>query len=330
MLEDQKAIGGYFELEIAERKSFIHTNGVLLASGRISEEVILQSLKPISKLWIPFFTCQVVLEPIKKLKIPYEFYHINSNLEIERHIVLRENEYLIYTNYFGIKDEYVNKLACELGGKLIVDNAQALYALPINYSNALYSPRKFVGIPDGGIAYSIKSIDINRVETDISYDRCAHLLKRLDCNPSLGYEDFRNNAHKLSMLPVLRMSKLTRRLLMSIDYGKIQKKRRRNFKYLHERLGNINQFQVPLMTSFECPLIYPFLLNKEGLKQYLISKKVFVATYWPNVLEWCKEGEIEYEIAKKMVCLPIDQRYNQIDMEKIINLIELWKFQFDR
>ena len=328
-MEKSKPIGGYLELEISSGTSFMHSNGIMLASGRVAEEVILQSLKPISRLWIPFFTCQVILEPINKLRIPYEFYHINPNLEIAQDIILGKDEYLLYTNYFGIKDEYVNALALKLGKHLIVDNAQALYALPIKYSNAIYSPRKFVGIPDGGIAYSTKTIDIEQVNMDVSYDRCSHLLKRLDCDPSFGYKDFKENSRKLSQLPVLQMSKLTRILLMSPDYSSIKKKRRANFEYLHKNLESINQFKVPPITSFSCPLVYPFLPLWNGLKQYLIKNQVFVATYWPNVLEWCKKGETEYEMAKDMVYLPIDQRYDQTDMKRIIHLIELWKSQFD-
>jgi hypothetical protein len=329
-METIKPIGGYFELEIGQGKDFMHSTATMWGSGRIAEEVVLRSLFPISKLWIPFFTCQVVLEPIKKLNISYDFYHIDRNLEIAQEVVLGKDEYLLYTNYLGIKDEYVAKLASKYKDSLIVDNAQALYAMPVNYLNAIYSPRKFVGIPDGGIAYSSRTIEVDEIAVDSSYDRCSHLLKRLDCDPSFGYNDFRDNAQKLSSLPVLQMSKLTKALLMSVDYMSVKEKRRRNFEFLHGRLKNINQFNMPQMSSFSCPLVYPFLPLKEGLKQFLISNKVFVATYWPNVLEWCKEGDIEYEMAQRIVHLPIDQRYDQTDMERIINLINVWKSQFDR
>lgn len=325
----KKEIGGYFELEIGCGKGFMHSFATMLGSGRMAEEIVLQSLLPISKLWIPFFTCQVVLEPIRKLNIPYEFYHIDNNLEISQEVILSKDEYLLYTNYFGIKDEYVSKLADKYKYYLIVDNAQALYAKPTNYSNAIYSPRKFVGIPDGGIAYSSQPIDVNDIPIDYSYERCNHLLKRLDCEPSFGYEDFRYNSQKLSSLPLLRMSKLTKALMMSVDYEYIKEKRIRNFKYLNDKLKDINQFSISSMDSFSCPLVYPFLPKKEGLKQFLISNKVFVATYWPNVLEWCKESDIEYKMAQRLVHLPIDQRYDLTDMNYIINLINIWKSQLD-
>lgn len=324
-MEQIKAIGGYFELELGVGRGFMHSNATMWGSGRIAEEVVLRSLSPISKLWIPYFTCQVVLEPIKRLNIPYSFYHIDKNLEITQIIELGKDEYLLYTNYFGIKDKYVDTLADKYKERLIVDNAQALYAIPLNYYNAIYSPRKFVGIPDGGIAYSSRSIDPDEFGVDISYDRCSHLLKRLDCVPSFGYDDFRENSRKLATLPVLQMSKLTKALLMSIDLEFVKEKRRRNFEYLHEELKIINGFKVPNISSFNCPLIYPFLSSNEDLRQFLISNNVFVATYWPNVLEWCNTGDLEYDLAKKMLPLPIDQRYDLGDMEQIIKLIKTWK-----
>lgn len=320
-METIKPIGGYFELEIGQGKDFMHSTATMWGSGRIAEEVVLRSLFPISKLWIPFFTCQVVLEPIKKLNISYDFYHIDRNLEIAQEIVLGKDEYLLYTNYFGIKDEYIAKLASKYKDNLIVDNAQALYAMPVDYKNAIYSPRKFVGIPDGGIAYSSRTIEIDEFAVDNSYDRCSHLLKRLDCNPSFGYNDFRENAEKLSSLPVLRMSKLTKALLMSVDYESVKEKRRKNFSYLHDKLKEFNQFNVPQISSFSCPLVYPFLSPNKDLKQFLISNKVYIATYWPNVLEWCKEDSLEYNLTENLIPLPIDQRYNEQDMDRIIKLI---------
>ncbi len=325
-MEEPKPIGGYLELETSLGKGFMHSDGVMLASGRMAEEVVLQSLQPVMKLWIPYFTCKVVLEPLDRLSIPYVFYHIDRKLEIIQNIELGENEYLLYTNYFGIKDEYVSQLACKYKEHLIVDNAQALYAVPSDYLNAIYSPRKFVGIPDGGIAYSSRSIDVNGIDLDTSsYDRCSHLLKRIDGGASFGYGDFRENAEKLSSLPLLQMSQLTRKLMMAADYGQIKERRTSNFEYLHENLKQWNRFDMPSTDSFACPLTYPFLVQEEGLKQYLISNKVFVATYWPNVFDWCKEGETEYELARGLIHLPIDQRYDRTDMDRIIQLIKSWK-----
>ena len=71
-------------------------------------------------------------------------------------------------------------------------------------------------------------------------------------------------------------------------------------------------------------MIYPFLVDKSGVKQELIDRKIFVATYWPNVLDWTNCEDWEYKIANELLALPIDQRYNTEDMTGLANtLMEL-------
>lgn len=105
-----KAIGGYFELEDKGKGIFPHDNGLLLNTGRNALEHILRSISNIRRIYLPYYTCEVVLEPIKKLSIPYTFYHINENLEIIDSISLKDGEYIIANNYFGIKDTYISNL----------------------------------------------------------------------------------------------------------------------------------------------------------------------------------------------------------------------------
>lgn len=315
-------IGGYFELELPKRSSFPHDEGVLLNSGMNALEYVLLALGNVSRVWVPYYTCDVVLEPMQKLGVPYTFYPINRNLELDKMPSLQDGEYLIYTNYFGVKDEYVSKLAIFYGSHLIVDNAQAWFAKPIEGVHTIYSPRKYVGVPDGGVAYCVKHIDKNTLEQDVSYERCSHLLKRLDLDPSEGYADFRANSKQLVGQPIKRMSKLTQRMLCSIGFEEIKSKRRKNFGYLHEHLKETNLLDMPSMDSFVCPMVYPYLTNDASIKQRLIENKVFVPTYWPNVLEWCDTNDLEYCLAQNMVFLPIDQRYGSDEMQRIVNLIE--------
>ena len=74
---DSKAIGGYFELELPDYGGFLHDDGVLLNSGRNALEYVLLSLPNVRHLWIPYYTCDAILEPIKKLDIVYSFYRMN-------------------------------------------------------------------------------------------------------------------------------------------------------------------------------------------------------------------------------------------------------------
>lgn len=314
-------IGGYFELELPNHGCFLHDDGVLLNSGRNALEYVFRALGDVSHILMPYYTCDVVLEPIKKLGISYSFYHINQDLEIDKLPSLQSGEYLIYTNYFGIKDKYISKLAKHYGSQLIVDNAQAWFTEPIKGVSTIYSPRKYVGVPDGGVAYCPKCIDRTTFEQDVSYNRCSHLLKRMDIGPSEGYDDFKTNSKQLVGQPIKRMSRLTQRMLSSIDFEIAKNKRRTNFEFLHKHLKKTNLLDIPSMDSFACPMVYPYLTDDLSLRTKLIEDKVFVATYWPNVKGWTTEDMFERDLMGSLLPIPCDQRYGIEEMNTIISII---------
>ena len=124
-----KAIGGYFELADKDCESAgMPVDGVALNTCRNALEYIILQLQDAKRIFVPYYTCEAVIEPLKRLPIEYVFYHINEQLEIADELSLGEGDYLIANNYFGIKDEYIAELADKYGDKLIVDNAQAFFA----------------------------------------------------------------------------------------------------------------------------------------------------------------------------------------------------------
>ena len=74
--DDLSPIGGYFELELPHGQEF-HSNAKALNSGRFCFEYLLRCRK-YKKVYIPHYTCDSVIEPVIKLGIDYEFYHIDK------------------------------------------------------------------------------------------------------------------------------------------------------------------------------------------------------------------------------------------------------------
>lgn len=318
------AIGGYFELEPAARegRGYPHQAAAHLNTGRNALEYIFATLGPIRKVYIPYFTCDVVLEPFEKLRVPYERYRINRDLELAEPLALADGEYLLYTNYYGIKDAYVRELYACHGSRLIVDNAQALLMPPIPGCMMAYSPRKFIGTADGGLAYPDVREITPQFPEDSSAGRMDHLYLRKQYGPQAGYAAFKENSSKLAGQPVRRMSPETRETISHIDFDALKAARRDNFSRLHAALARSNRLNIPDMSAFAAPLVYPYYTDDTALKSQLISEQVFVATYWPNVFDWCQPGDEEYKLAEHIVCLPIDQRYRGEDMDRILSLIQ--------
>lgn len=317
-----KAIGGYFEL--AEKDGFfdLPVSGVCLNTARNALEYILIQLPNVKKVYLPLYTCEAVVEPLTRMGLSHGFYTINEKLEIIQEPVLAEGEYLIANNYFGLKDAYIAKLAKKYGERLIVDNAQALFAPVIPGTHACYSTRKYVGVADGGIATGVSSAEAEGYERDNSQEHDSHLLIRKTNGAEAGFKDYQRNECKLNNQPIRRMSQETLTILSSIDYSKVIARRKENFEYLHKALKNHNEIEIPEQDTFVCPMVYPFLNSAQNdLRAKLILNKVFVARYWPNVLEWASEGEQEMKLADALLPLPIDQRYGVEDMDRIISLI---------
>lgn len=311
-------IGGYFSLELLLHEEY-HKDAIRLNTGRNCLEYILRA-RNYNKVYIPYYTCEVILEPFKKLGIPYEFYHVGINLEIRDRFALKAGEGLLYTNYFGLKQRYVEQLAEQIGTPLIVDNTQAFYSKRIEGIDTFYTCRKFFGVPDGAYLYCKAKLNED-FEQDYSYERFAHLLKRIDLSAEQGYGDFRKADDGLDNQPIRRMSKLTQKMMLSIDYNKAANQRRDNFEILHKALSEVNDLTLPLDED-AVPMVFPLLAPKKELREKLIDNKIFVACYWPNVLDWTTKDDIEFLLAYQMLPLPIDQRYDMADMQRIIDVIQ--------
>ena len=307
-------IGGYFELELCW-KGHYHKNAILLNSARSCFEYILLA-RGDKKVYMPYYTCEVMLQPLLKYGIAYEFYSINESLELDRKVNLLPGEALLYTNYFGLKQRYVESLSAIYGTRLIIDNAQAFFAPRIDLIDTFYSPRKFFGVPDGGYLYTDCILDLD-IPIDNSYERMQHLILRIEKGAEAGYAAFKKADCSLDNQPISKMSKLTERLLQNIDYEYVRNRRKANFKILQERFDDENYLSFDLHVD-EVPMVYPYYAATIDLKKLLIKRKIFVATYWPNVSEWCPIDTWEYRLVEHFIAIPIDQRYSEKEMKMII------------
>jgi hypothetical protein len=310
-------IGGYFELELSRGKSY-HPDAIAVNTGRNAFEYIMLA-NHYTKVYIPRYTCAVLLEPLVRNHIPYEYYRIDRNFEpVFDFTRLEKQQAFLYTNYWGLKDNYVKKLARQCRN-LIVDNAQAFYARPVKGASTFYSARKFFGVPDGAYLYTGKSLNL-RLSKDSSDTRFLHLVQRIDRGAEEGYVTFLQNESLLHDLPVMEMSAITQKLLQTIDYKSIATKRRRNFRYLAEHLNRFNNTRLVLKAG-QVPMAYPFLSGSSNLRDQLTACNIFTGKYWKEVNDIVTTDSIEYLFTNNLIALPIDQRQDLVDLDIIIKTI---------
>ena len=188
-------------------------------------------------------------------------------------------------------------------------------------AEGFYNCRKFFGVPDGAILYTNKQIIIDTI--DQSYSRMNFLLGRYERSAGEFYQEYVDNNHLFKDEPIKRMSRLTDNLLHGIDYELVKSRRTENFAYLHEQFKAVNQLRlISPFGAFMYPLYLP---NGVEVRKKLQAYKIFIPTLWPAVFNICSEEELEYDMAKNILPIPVDQRYTIEDMKYIFKMIEIMR-----
>jgi len=312
-------IGGYFELELSNGGNHYHDTPCKMKSGRSALHYIFTVVKP-TLVYVPYYTCDSLLEPFKVANINYEFYGINENLEPVNDIDLKEGEYLVYVNYMDMKRDTVSWLSEKYRDKLIVDGTQAFFMKGNGVSWFFNSCRKFFGVPDGAYLYPPSGVDVQQPEVQNEAYITDHLLKRFNGHTNDGYKFFQEN-ETLADCQLTGMSKLSEQLLSVADYGLVIEKRLEHFNYLHDRLKHYNHFRLSQFAG-NVPMCYPLLPDKSIDKGLLHAQHIFVPAFWQDVIGRGADGfDFEKNLSKMLLPLPIDHRYSLADMEFIVSSV---------
>ncbi|UZE25263.1 hypothetical protein LOY67_07605 [Pseudomonas sp. B21-056] len=317
-----EAIGGYFELEL-RKGQHPYPQAVGFNSARSAFKALLLARK-LRRVHLPFYICDVMQDVLHGSGIEVLRYALSEQLELPVFPPLEADEALLFVNYFGLKTDYIGTvLAARYGQRLIVDNSQALFSVPLPGIATLYSPRKFVGVPDGGWLVNGPA-DLPQAESSRSQARFGALLGRLEDPPQDHYAVFQALEQALENDGIKAMATSTARVLDSIDYQEIARQRMDNFAQLRQRLDHCNRFcswpAQPVAT-----LCYPLLAKSAEtatrLRTQLLEQHIYVPGYWREVLSTATAPTIERDWAECLLPLPIDQRYNVDDMNRLADAI---------
>lgn len=306
-----REIGGYIELD-TYHLPMLHEGAIALNCGRNALAYLLRA-RHIKRLWIPKFICDSVTGVCEREGVPYTLYGIGLNFRPSEEIPLEDGEWLYFVNYYSQFDnnqiaEYVQKY-----GRVIVDNAQSYFQPPITGVDTLYTCRKYFGVADGAFLYTNAVLD-EELPIDESFAHMLYLLGRFERPASEFYSEYAKNNELFAFEPIKRMSKLTRNLLHGIDYDRVKRIREKNYSYLHQVFKGKNKLKLHEQPG---TFMYPLMLeNGAEIRKQLIQKKIYIPMLWPNVT-----SGIEGEISKNILPLPIDQRYEESEMDKVVEEI---------
>ena len=314
-----REIGGYIELD-TYRLPLLHEGAAALNSGRNALACLLRA-RGIRRLWIPRFLCDSVPEVCKREGVPYSFYRVGLDFLPSEDVELGEGEWFYFVNYYSQFDNDIIAGWVRRYGRVIVDNAQSYFQLPLPGVDTLYTCRKYFGVADGAFLYTDARLP-EKLPRDESFDRMRFLLGRFERGANEFYAEYTANNRRFADEPVKRMSALTDNLLRGIDYRAAEERRRENCRFLHGRLGEINLLRGLREGTFMYPLM---LADGASLRRRLQAERIYIPTLWPAVLEQTAPEDTEYRMALDILPLPIDQRYGPDEMETLVTAIQRYR-----
>jgi len=144
----------------------------------------------------------------------------------------------------------------------------------------------------------------NRLETN-NYIQIGSLHKTFQVPPSGIIRNYNYNLYNNDKYDTI---------YNYINIEKIIQKRWTNLKELYELFKDtellmykLNEIQSP----FTCPIVFKDQTERDHMKQRLIKQMIYPPIHW----------ECNHPISKKILSIPIDQRYNTTDMRRIYEVL---------
>ena len=302
---------------------------------------------------LPAFTCHTVLEPFVKagykiITLPLDEDLTSSTREILKIIEKTTVGIVLFHRYFGFDtlpgiDEVLPVLQ-KKNVIVIEDCTQSLYS-SFNRMAADYfvgSIRKWCGVPDGGFAVCKDGAFTDKpMRSDIALERAKRVASEMkyrylflyagDKDTYLTrYRDAENLLDNQSQIYAIgELSKIVQR---NLDICQMKIKRRRNYQTLLQVLKDIDGI-TPLfgrMENGDVPLYFPILCDdREKIQKLLVKNAVYAPIIWPKNEIFSRVSEkVEY-VYEHLLCIPIDQRYDTDDMERIGAIMKNMDIQYD-
>ncbi len=298
-----------------------------LRNARAALALLLTALKP-ARLWLPAYICGDAVEGAVAASIEVGFFPQGPDLAPDIGFLaarLAPGDAVLAVDYFGRLPPSEFRALCRARPDChwIEDRAQALSPGEAWGQYLLYSPRKLVGVPDGGVLVARDGLPL---PADIIDGRSAELpavFRRLDDpagdRPDLWFPFFRAEEARMDAQPVA-MSRLSRLLLDRIDPAPLKARRLANAALLREMLPDLLLW--PEADADEVPLGVPIVVgDAAAFVAGMAQARIWCARHWAALPSPRAEFRAAHDLSARLVTLPCDQRYDREDMLHIVRQV---------
>lgn len=323
---------------------------VWMSTGRSATKLVLQTIAERNKeckkvALLPSFTCHTVYDPFMEYGYDIHTLPLRLNLTTTVEEILRYQEkcnagVVLVHRYYGFDTlpgfNAVVELLQNRGVVVIEDCTQCLYS-SFPFSNADYvvaSIRKWCGVPDGGFVIckegsfhrkpfrtDTNMVEAKRIAAELKYQ---YLFEGKGDKPSFKAK-YREAENLLdNQVDFFTIGTLSAAIQAELDVELLRKKRRANYGALLEGLQNKEGFQIIFNTLPDdvVPLYFPILIdNREAWQDLLADNDIYAPVVWPKADNSPQIEEVAEKIYERILCIPIDQRYDVDDMQRIVDVI---------
>ena len=318
-------IGSFIELQLPKGREF-YSQQKDIARLNTGRAAIWHAFRVTGckAIWLPFYQCDTVREFLTRKSVEIKYYHIDKDFN-PTDLEPKADEAVLLVNYYGIMSASRMASLTSRYGHAIIDNSQAFFSKPLPGCMNVYSCRKFVGVPDG--AYVIGDHAEKYTEEYPlchSSDTAVFLLQRIEYGcEGKAYQSRSINEHRIDSEDCMRMSKLTHAILDGTDYGEIIARRKENFSLACELWNCVNRINPMKCHDAETvPMVYPLLIEDDGLLGRLQAAKHFQGHWWSYLCEEMPADSFEHWLSRYVIPITIDQRYGFEELKSLAAVIE--------
>lgn len=311
----------------------------MVRSGRDALRLIANNLNN-KRIILPSYCCDSMISPFADTGFTIEYYRIDNNFEIDYDDLFKKldnSSSCLIMNYFGFNDikSYSNEIKKRCPNcNIIFDFTHSIFDVKEfvcnNVDYYICSMRKCMPIIESGLVLTKKTLFglEEYVDNDFSINRkkAFELKQKYIINPfnETLKDEYRKLFYKAdSSLDVdkriISASNESIDYIKNLNYEYIIQKRNANYNYLFDLLKDkFNLVNRAKTTPFMLPI---FIENRDEVQLKLAKKGIFTQVIWP-INEEQKECSIDSKIhANTILCIPIDQRYDLYDMNRIFEAL---------
>lgn len=319
-----RALGGYFGLEPGVGRGLPwRAEARAVQSGRMALRLALDAW-PRATLWLPAWYCPPARAALAASGWRLREYALDEDLGPDAAVQPADGDRVLLVDWFGLCGASVRRACRRYGaGRVLVDAAMSLWFEPEPGVPTATSPRKFVGVPDGGwLRHAPPDATPAAPDDEASIARCAHLLRRAAGDVAGGRARFAAAEASIGAEAVpTAMSALTARLLAGVDFAAVAQARRRNYRRLAAGLAALGHAPPPLPDA-AVPLCLPLPMpGADALRRRLAAQGVYCAHYWDHAPS-ARPDPVGRRLREATVCLPCDQRLDDADIDAMLGVLD--------